>query len=146
MTPDVAAKIDFTPRSTNVGAQKIDSSLLGTYGMVSAEFLLQDSLERVRFFKETFLLVDTNIEVVLGMPFLSLSNADFQSSSREFNWRSYIIAEALPITRQIEVIDKDKFARTVLDQNSEMFVVHLAALNNLELAMHPSRASLPVTL
>ena len=85
MTPGFAAKIGITPRLTNVGAQKIDGSPLETYNMVSAEFLLQDSLEKVRFFEETFLLANTNMEVVLGMPFLSLSNADFQFNAREFN-------------------------------------------------------------
>ena len=146
MTPGFAAKIGLTPRSTNVGAQKIDGSPLETYGMVSAEFSLQDSLGRVRFFEETFLLADTNMEVVLGMPFLSLSNADFQFGAREFNWRSYTTAEALPTARRVELIDKHEFARTALDENSETFVVHVAALNNLELAIHHSQAPLLAAL
>ena len=50
MTLVFAAKIGFTPKSTNVGILKIDGSPLKTYGMVSAEFLLQDSLGKVRFF------------------------------------------------------------------------------------------------
>ena len=80
------------------------------------------------------------------MPFLSLSNANFQFSTREFNWRSYTIIEALPTARRLELIDKHKFARTALDENSETFVVHVAALNNLELAIHPSRAPLLAAL
>ncbi len=78
MTPAYATKLGLTARKTSVRAQKIDGSPLETYGMVTASFLLQDSLERVRFFEETFLLADTSMEVVLGMPFLALSNADFQ--------------------------------------------------------------------
>ena len=54
MTSDFAAKIGLTLMSTNVGAQRIDGSPLETYSMVSAEFSLQDSLERVWFFEETF--------------------------------------------------------------------------------------------
>ena len=98
MTLGFAAKINLTPKSTNVGAQKIDGSSLETYGIVSVEFLLQDSHGQVRFFEKTFLLTDTNMEVVLGMLFLSLSNVNFQFSAREFNRRSYITAEVLPTT------------------------------------------------
>ena len=61
MPQGFVAKIGFTPRSTNVDAQKIDSSPLEIYGIVSAEFLLPDSLGKVRFFEETFLLADTNM-------------------------------------------------------------------------------------
>ncbi len=85
MTPGFTAKLGFISKPTNVGTQKIDGSTLKTYGMASAGFSLQDSLERVRFFEETFLLADISIEVVLGMPFLSLSNADFQFSAGEPN-------------------------------------------------------------
>ncbi len=46
--------------------------------MTLARFSLQDSLGKVWFFEETFLLADTSMEVVLGMPFLSLSNADVE--------------------------------------------------------------------
>ncbi len=78
MTPAYAAKLDFTTQKTCVGAQKMDGSPLETHGMISAKFSLQDSLGRVRFFEETFLLADISMEVVLGMPFLSLSNADVE--------------------------------------------------------------------
>ncbi len=47
MTPAYAAELGFTTRKTSVGAQKIDSSPLETYGMASASFSLQDSLWRV---------------------------------------------------------------------------------------------------
>ncbi len=77
MTPAYVAELGLITRKTSVGAQKIDSSPLETYGMVSASFSLQDSLERARFFEETFLLADTRIEVILEIPFLALSNADF---------------------------------------------------------------------
>ena len=44
--------------------------------------------------------------MVLGMPFLSFSNADFQFGAGELTWRSYTVAEALPTPRRIESIDK----------------------------------------
>lgn len=38
--------------------------------------MFYDKLGRARFFEKTILLVDTNMEVVLGMPFLFLSNVN----------------------------------------------------------------------
>ena len=40
------------------------------------------------------------------------------------------------------MIDKHKFARAVLDKNSESFLIHITALEALELAIHPFRAPL----
>lgn len=46
--------------------------------MVLAGFLLPDSLEKIRFFEETFMLANTSIKIVLNMAFFSLNNAYFQ--------------------------------------------------------------------
>ena len=77
----------------------IDGSTLETFGMVLANFQVKDKLGRARFFQETFLLADISAEVVLGMPFLTLSNADVQFVEKELTWRSYTTAEALPTTK-----------------------------------------------
>ena len=76
MTPAYAAHLGLKVRVTDVGTQKIDGSSLATYGMVIAAFQVVDKLGRSRFFQETFLLADISMKVVLGMPFLTLSNAD----------------------------------------------------------------------
>ena len=49
---------------------------MDTFGMVTAGFLLQDMLGKVRFFQETFLMADTRMEVVLRILFLILSSAN----------------------------------------------------------------------
>ncbi len=110
--------------------------------MTLAKFSLQDSLGRVRFFEETFLLADTSMEVVLGMPFPSLSNADVKLVELgKLTWRSYTAAEALPTTSWVELIDKREFAKAVMDENSETFVVHMSALDVVESSIHPSRTA-----
>ncbi len=108
--------------------------------MASARFSIQDSLGRVRFFEETFLLVDTSMEVVLGMPFLSFSNANVEFVKLgKLTWRTYTAAEALPTTSWVELINKRELARAALDKNSETFVVHVSALEVT--TIHPSRAA-----
>ncbi len=141
MTPAYATKLGLTIRKISVKAQMIDGLPLKTYGMVSARFLLPDSLERVQFFEETFLLADTCIVVFLGMPILALSNADFQFGAKKLTWRSYTAAEALSTTSRVELIDKTEFAKVALDENSETFLVHVTALELLTaMPIPPSRA------
>ena len=143
MTPAFASKLGLKVCPTNVGAQKIDGSTLQTFGMVLASFQVEDKLGRARFFQELFLLADTTVEVVLGMPFLTLSNADVLFSERELTWNSYTVDEALPTTKRIELIDKKEFAKAALDKESETFFVHVAALEAplTGMPIHSSRAS-----
>ena len=44
--------------------------------MVIAGFQVEDKLGMARFSQESFLLAETSMEVVLGMPFPIFSNAD----------------------------------------------------------------------
>ena len=76
MTPVIAAKLGLSIWPTGIGTQKIDGSALKTYGMVIAEFSIQNKTDKIRFFVVTLLLADTSMEVVLGIPFLAFSNAD----------------------------------------------------------------------
>ncbi len=42
-------------------------------------------------------------------------------------------AEALSTTSQLELMDNRKVAKEVIDENSETFVVHISALDVIEL-------------
>ena len=122
------------------------SSARKTHYMTIAELLIQDGLGKIRFFEETFLLVNTSMDVVLGMPFLSLSIADVSFDTRNLTWRTYSIIKLLPTIRRVELIDKHEFTRADFNKNSETFVVHVVALEALELAIYPFRAPLPAVL
>ena len=43
-------KIGFKVWKTNIGAKKIDGSILETFGMVIADFQLEDKINKPRFF------------------------------------------------------------------------------------------------
>ncbi len=80
------------------------------------------------------------MEVVLGMPFLFLSNANVEFAELgKLTWRTYTAAEALPTTSRVELINKREFARAALDENSETFVVYVSALEAT--TIHSSRAA-----
>ncbi len=59
---------------------------------------------------------------------------------------SYTTAEALPTARWVELIDKHEFAKASLDENSESFIVHFAALKTPKPAVGPSQAPLLASL
>ena len=140
MHPAYAAKLGLRVREADVGAQKIDGSHLDTFGMVIAGFLVEDKLGKVRFFQETFLLANISLEVVLGIPFLTLSSVDIRFPERELAWRTYTAAEALPTTRRVEIIDKEEFAETVLGGDDEAYVVHVMAVSKpSSMPIHASR-------
>ena len=139
MTPGYASKLGLKVRPTDVGAQKIDGSTLETFGMVLASFQVEDTLGRARFFQETFLLADLSVEVVLGMPFLTLSNADIKFAQKKLTWRPYTVAKALPTTKRVEIIDKKEFTKAALDENVEAFVVHVTSLSLNSMPIYPAR-------
>ena len=61
---------------TNIEAQKIDGITLETYEMVVSFFSVLDKDEKKRFFEESFLLTDVSPDIMLRMPFLTMSNVD----------------------------------------------------------------------
>lgn len=89
--------------------------------MNSPSFFLQNSLKKVQFFKKTFLLADISMEVVLRISFFFFNNGNFQLNIRELNWSSYIIAEVLSTTTKVELINKKKFAKAILDRKFRSF-------------------------
>ena len=47
ITPTYAAKLGLGIRKTDIRAQKIDGSTLDTFGMVLADFQVEDKLDRI---------------------------------------------------------------------------------------------------
>ena len=129
MTLAYAKKLGFRTQKTEIGAQIIDGSSLDIFWIVIAGFQVLDKHGRTQFFQEIFLLANMTMEVVLGMPFLTLSNADIQFAEKELTWRSYIAKKALPTTQRVKLIDKKEFAKVVLDENIGAFVMYMSFLS-----------------
>lgn len=143
MTPAYALKLNFITQKIDVGVQKIDGSAFIIYGIVIVAFSFQDKLGRIQFFKEIFLLIDTSIEVVLGMYFFSFFDVNIRFVEREITWKRYITAKTLSITQKVKLIGKKKFVTAALDADSEISIVHVAALNikSINMAVYLSQAT-----
>lgn len=70
--------------------------------------------------------------MVLRILFLSFSNADIKFiESEKCIWRCYDTIEALLISNRVRFINKKDFAKVILDENSEIFVVYVTILEVL---------------
>ena len=83
MSQAFAQQLGFKIRKTNVRTQKIDGTTPETYGMVVSTFSVSDKDGKERLFEESFLLADVNLDIVLGMLFLTMSNADVNFQARD---------------------------------------------------------------
>ena len=73
---NLAQKLSLYIWNTNIGAQKIDGSTFEIFEIVIADFQVRNKINRPRFFQKTFLVANTIFEMILGMLFLKISNAD----------------------------------------------------------------------
>lgn len=101
MTSVYAAKINLVVRFSNVNAPKIDDSLQKTYRIVSVQFSIKDKKGGDQFFEQIFLLANASIEVVLGMLFLFLSNADINFEAKGLIWKKFLGNETLSTTSRV---------------------------------------------
>ena len=83
MTPAYTAQLCLKVQMTNVSAQKIDKFLLANYGMVIAFFQVLNQFGCSWFFQETFLLANISMGMVLGIFFLTFSNANIQFAEKK---------------------------------------------------------------
>ena len=107
--------------------------------MVIADFQVEDKANRPRFFQETFLVADTKFEVILGMPFLKISNADVSFGKGTLTWKTYTTNEALPTTERVQIVDPKEFVIAALDVNSKTFVVHMAIWEREKMPVHSKK-------
>lgn len=66
--------------------------------------------------------------MIFDMLFLIFSNVDIEFAEKKLSEKSYITAKALPTIKQVEFIDMKKFAKMILDKDSKIFIIYIAAL------------------
>ena len=104
--------------------------------MVIIDFQVEDKASRPRFFQEIFLVADTKFEVILGMFFLKISNANMSFDEEILMWRTFTTIEVLPTTEQVQIVNPKKFVTATLDVDSETFVVHMVIKEQKEMPVY----------
>ncbi len=108
--------------------------------MVVSIFSILNKDGRNRFCEESFLLANVKPDVVLKMPFLTISNADVDFQAQDLQWKSYTTRDALLTIRQVELIRKKEFAIVALDLEHKAFIVYVTAFSiDSDDEVHPSK-------
>ena len=68
--------------------------------------------------------------IVFGISFLILSNANIDFLDQKLRWRTYITKKALSTTRYIKLVEKKEFVAIVLDPKYKTFVVYIVSLGS----------------
>ena len=84
-------------------------------------------------------MANTKFEVVLGMPFLKISNANVAFGEKTLTWKSYTTNKALPTTEQVQLVDSKEFVIAALNVDSETFVVHVAIREREKMLVHTEK-------
>ena len=71
-------------------------------------FLIKNKNWKSQFFEKIFLLTNISINITLGMIFFTLNNVKLNFIYQNLGYRLYIIIEAFPIIKQVELIEKKK--------------------------------------
>lgn len=93
MTLAYTSRLGPNIQKTFIGDQKVNGIALKTFGMVTTRFSLQNSLEKIRFLEENFLLFDISMELILGMFLLSLRNSNVLFCNKILSKRFYTTTE-----------------------------------------------------
>ncbi len=106
--------------------------------MIVFTFFVSNKDSKERFFEESFLLANVNLDKIFRMPFLTMSNTDVDFQARNLQWKSYNTRDILLTTKQVELIEKKEFAASTLDLEYKAFIRHVAAFNiDLNNEIHP---------
>ena len=93
--------------------------------MVIADFQVKDKTSKPKFFRKTFLIAEIKFEMILGMLFLKISNANILFNKGILMLKTYTTNETLPTIKQVQIIDPKEFVIAAFNINSKMFVVHI---------------------
>ncbi len=77
-----ASLLGLKIQKTNIGAQKINNTILEAYKIVVFKFFVLEKDGRERFFEESFLLANVKLHIVLKIPFPTMSNTDIDFQAR----------------------------------------------------------------
>ena len=84
-------------------------------------------------------MANIKFEVILGMLFLKISNANMSFGEKKSTRKSYTTNKILLTINQVQPIDPKKFVITILDESSKTFVIYMAIWKQEKMAIDLDR-------
>ena len=81
-------------------------------------------------------MANTQFEVILGMLFLKISNANISFGKKTLTWKSCTTNKALSTTKWVQQVNLKKFVIAALDADSKTFVMHVTIREREEILVH----------
>lgn len=75
-------------------------------------------------------MADISRKIVFGMPSLPITNSNSEFHTNKFIQKLYTFVKAQPIVKVVEIINRLKFAKAVLDKNTDIFLIHVTIVEN----------------
>ncbi|KAG7001976.1 hypothetical protein G7Y79_00030g065090 [Physcia stellaris] len=125
-------------RSEALGCDAITvgSHRLKTYGVYFVQLEVPDVKETSRFFEESFLAVDLDWDLTLGMPWIQLSRAKVNWDDGSIKaWRCRK-KHLIPTTCRIEDIEPEQLAEDIIDNEAEAYLMFVRVYTDKQSDMH----------
>ena len=113
--------------------------IIKIFGIMIADFQLEDKVGRPRFFRKTLLVANTKFKAILEMLFLKFSNANILFGKKTLTQKSYTTSKILPTIKQIQIINKKDFVIAMLDINYKTFIMHIVIQKQEKILIHFER-------
>lgn len=133
-----AQKLGPRIKPINIRTQKIDGIILDIYKMIVVTFLIINQANRVRFFIETFLVVNVSLKIVIRMFFLILNNTNINFLEQELRWKTDNTKKAFSTIKHIKLVEKKKFAAAAFNSKYEIFIIYIVSFTSFDLSVYLS--------
>lgn len=127
MTLAFVLKLNFGVYYIDIRAPKIPGYISKTFKIVFASYQVKKKLGHIQYFQKTFLLNDISIEIMLKMTFLVFSSVKIPFVEKKITQQFYTLAKTFTTTKQVELINKNKFTKIALNQKSSIFMIYVKA-------------------
>ena len=81
-------------------------------------------------------MADNKFEIILGILFFKISNADIAFDIKTLIWNFYTTIKALSNIEQVQLVNLKEFIIAALDADNKTFVVHIPIKKREKMLMH----------
>lgn len=105
--------------------------------IIIRSFLVDDKDEKIRFCKETFILIDINMYIIYKIFVFIINIVEIKFNNEELRWRLYININTFFTIKRADLVGKKEFTTIVLDVNDKIFIIYVTCFANSNYNIYP---------